>query len=73
MKITEIRELSLKELTDRKRELKEEAFNLRLQQQSGQLEKPSQLRELRREIARVETVATAKRRAASNTPAPIRS
>jgi len=63
MKINEIRELSLKELIDRKRELKEEAFNLRLQQQSGQLEKPSQLRELRREIARVETIATEKTRA----------
>jgi len=67
MKIAEIRELSLKELADRKRELKEEAFNLRLQQQSGQLEKPSQLRELRREIARVETIATEKRRASSST------
>ena len=32
------------------------AFHLRLQQQSGQLEKPSQLRAIRREIARLETV-----------------
>jgi len=66
MKINEIRELSLKELTDRKRELKEEIFNLRMQQQSGQLEKPSQLRELRREVARVETIATEKKRAGNN-------
>jgi large subunit ribosomal protein L29 len=60
MKIKEIRELTREELQVRKRELKEEIFHLRLQQQSGQLEKPSQLRTLRREIARLETVLTQK-------------
>ena len=72
MKIAEIRQLSLKELVSRKRELKEEIFHLRMQQQSGQLEKPSQLRTLRREVARVETIATEKRRpaAASSAPTP---
>ena len=71
MKISELRELSLKELAERSSELKGEVFHLRLQQQSGQLEKPSQLRELRREIARVETIATEKRRASSSTaPTP---
>ena len=35
-------------------------FHLRLQQASGQLEKPSELRSLRREIARIETVLTQK-------------
>jgi large subunit ribosomal protein L29 len=60
MKIKEIRELTSEELQVRKRELKEEIFHLRLQQQSGQLEKPSQLRTLRREIARLETVLTQK-------------
>jgi large subunit ribosomal protein L29 len=56
MKIKEIKELSVDELQARKRELNQESFNLRLQQQTGQLEKPSQIREIRREIARVETV-----------------
>ena len=56
MKIKEIKELSVDELQARKRELNQEGFNLRLQQQTGQLEKPSQIREIRREIARVETV-----------------
>jgi large subunit ribosomal protein L29 len=65
MKTKEIRELSAKELGVRKRELKEEIFHLRLQQQSGQLEKPSQIRLLRREIARVETVLTQKTQAAA--------
>ncbi len=60
MKIKEIRDLSRDELKTRKRELKEEIFHLRLQQQGGQLEKPSQLRVARREIARVETVLTQK-------------
>jgi len=58
MKIKEIRELSVDELSSRKRDLSQEKFHLRLQQQSGQLEKPSQLREIRREIARIETVLT---------------
>ena len=60
MKIQEIRDLSRDELKARKRELKEEIFHLRLQQQGGQLEKPSQLRTLRREVARVEFVLTKK-------------
>ncbi len=56
MKIKEIKELSVDELQARKRELNKEGFNLRLQQQTGQLEKPSQIRSIRREIARINTV-----------------
>jgi large subunit ribosomal protein L29 len=66
MKIKEISELTPEELQVRKRELKEEIFHLRVQQQSGQLEKPSQLRTLRREIARLETVLTQKQTAAAS-------
>ena len=64
MKIKEIRELSREELATRKRELREESFHLRIQQQSGQLERPSTLRAIRREIARIETVLTQKTKAA---------
>lgn len=60
----EIRELTREELATRKRELREETFHLRIQQQSGQLEKPSTLRDIRREIARIETVLTQKTTAA---------
>ncbi len=60
MKISEIKNLSADELRTRKRELRQESFHLRLQQQSGQLEKPSQIREIRREVARVETVLAQK-------------
>jgi large subunit ribosomal protein L29 len=64
MKIKEIRELSIDELSSRRRDLSQEKFHLRLQQQSGQLEKPSQLRQIRREIARIETVITERGRKA---------
>ncbi len=61
MKIADIKELTAKELVSRKRELREEVFNLRVQQQSGQLEKPHMLRTLRRNIARIETVLSQKK------------
>ncbi len=64
MKIAEIKELTIKELNNRKRELRQEVFNLRIQQQGGQLEKPHMLRDLRRDAARVETVLTQKTKAA---------
>ena len=65
MKIKEIRELTPAELASRKQEIKQEIFHLRIQQQSGQLEKPSLLRSLRREVAQVETILTSKKAAAA--------
>jgi len=65
MKLKEILEMSSQELATRKHELREESFHLRMQQQSGQLEKPSQLRAIRREIARIETVLTQKNKPAA--------
>ena len=65
MKIKEIVELSIDELLTRKRDLRQESLHLRLQQQSGQLEQPSRLRLLRREVARIETVLTNKQKAQS--------
>ena len=56
MKIKEIIEMSTDELLTKKRDLRQESLRLRLQQQSGQLEQPSRLRLLRREVARIETV-----------------
>ena len=63
MNLDEIRELTPTEISSRKKELRQEIFHLRLQQQAGQLEKPHLLRTLRREIARLETVLTAKNKA----------
>lgn len=70
MKIAEIKELTIKELESRKRELRHEVFNLRIQQQAGQLEKPHMLRTLRRDAARIETVITGKRAAAAKVAQP---
>jgi large subunit ribosomal protein L29 len=55
MKMSEIKDLTLVELSAKGRDLRQEIFNLRLQQASAQLEKPARLRTLRRDIARVET------------------
>jgi large subunit ribosomal protein L29 len=45
--------------------LKREAFNLRFQAATSQLEKPSRVREVRRDIARIKTLQTARSRAAA--------
>jgi large subunit ribosomal protein L29 len=55
MKMNEITELSTDELLTKRRDLRQERLHLRLQQQSGQLEQPSRLRLLRRDIARIQT------------------
>ena len=56
MKTKEIIESSTDELLTKRRDLRQERLHLRLQQQSGQLEQPSRLRLLRRDVARIETV-----------------
>ena len=56
MKMKELTELVMDELLTKRRDLRKESLHLRLQQQSGQLEQPSRLRLLRRDIARIETV-----------------
>jgi len=58
MKIKEIIEMTTDELLTKRRDLRQESLHLRLQQQSGQLEQPSRLRLLRRDVARIETVLT---------------
>jgi large subunit ribosomal protein L29 len=55
MKMSEIKDLTLTELTAKSRDLRHEMFNLRLQQASSQLEKPARLRLLRKDVARIET------------------
>ncbi len=65
MKMSEIKDLTMPELSAKSRDLRQEIFNLRLQQASSQLEKPARLRVLRRDIARLETRISQLR----NTPA----
>ena len=56
MKVKEIRELSTEEIQKKIVETKEELFNLRFQQATGNLEKPSRIRDLRHTVARMKTV-----------------
>jgi len=61
MKTKELKELSEKELFTRRHELGEELFHLRIQKAGGQVEKPSQIKAIRKEIARVETLLSVRR------------
>jgi large subunit ribosomal protein L29 len=61
MEATDIRTKTEDELRDELRGLKKEAFNLRFQQASGQLENTARVRDVRRDIARVQTVLNERR------------
>ena len=56
MKVVEYRSKSDDELQEEVRDLKKEAFNLRFQKASGQLENTARQRQVRRDVARVKTV-----------------
>jgi len=58
MKAQELRQKSNQELTTLLLDLHREQFNLRMQKGSGQLSKPSRIRAVRRDIARIKTVLT---------------
>lgn len=69
MKFTELKDMTITELTAKGRDLRQEMFNLRLQQASSQLEKPARLRVLRKDIARIETRISQLRNEAQAKPA----
>ncbi|MDO5549007.1 MAG: 50S ribosomal protein L29 [Butyricicoccus sp.] len=56
MKATEIRELSAEELAVKLTDLKKDLFNLRLQHATNQLDNPTRIAEVKRDIARVNTI-----------------
>lgn len=56
MKASEVKQMSAAELDQRLAQLKEELFNLRFQLATGQLENPMNLKQVKRDIARVKTV-----------------
>ncbi len=62
-KLQELREKSEADLVVNERELAEQLFALRLQKVTGQLEKPSKVREAKRQLARVLTITREKRKA----------
>jgi large subunit ribosomal protein L29 len=61
MKTTEIRELTENEIQKKLRDTREAHVQLRLRKQTGQVEHPHQFKELRREIARLETILREKK------------
>ena len=65
MKAEELRAMTPDQLDDQLVELKKEQFNLRFQRASGQLENTSRVREVRRDIARLNMVQIAKRNGAT--------
>lgn len=61
MKVNELNEMTSEELEQQLVDIKKEQFNLKLQQVSGQLENPSRMKDLRRTVARIKTIQTAKK------------
>jgi large subunit ribosomal protein L29 len=60
MKAKEVRDLSVAEINVKLNETREKLLNLRLRKQTGQVEKTHELRALRKDIARLETIKTQK-------------
>jgi large subunit ribosomal protein L29 len=69
MKAADARAMTLDQLDDEVLKLKKEQFNLRFQRATGQLENTSRVRTIRRDIARMKTIA-AQRRVGAPEPAP---
>jgi large subunit ribosomal protein L29 len=61
VKASELRTLSLGELAAKARELRGELFNAKVKRSTGQLENTARLKQLARDVARVETVLTERR------------
>jgi large subunit ribosomal protein L29 len=66
MKKSEMQNMSVDQIEDQVDKLKKEQFNLRFQRASGQLENTSRVRTVRRDIARLLTVARSKRAGGAN-------
>ncbi|MBI1361384.1 MAG: 50S ribosomal protein L29 [Alphaproteobacteria bacterium] len=64
-KLEDFRHLTTDQLRDELTKLRKEQFNLRFQKATGQLEKTARVRDVRRSIARIETVLTEKSKASA--------
>jgi large subunit ribosomal protein L29 len=56
MKPVELRNFSVDELKEKEKDFRVEIFNLKIQSATGKIEKPSRLRTLRRDVARIKTI-----------------
>ncbi len=71
MKAEDIRVKTGDELADELLKLKKEAFNLRFQRATGQLENTARIRHVRRDIARIRTILKQRRQSATNLEKPV--
>jgi large subunit ribosomal protein L29 len=69
-RLSDLKAMSPDQLQDQLLSLKKEQFNLRFQRATGQLENTSRVRQVRRDIARIKTIAAQKR---SGEPQPVSS
>jgi large subunit ribosomal protein L29 len=69
MKPADIRAMTIDQIDDEVLKLKKEHFNLRFQRASGQLENTARVREVRRDIARLKTIAVSKRQGSGSAKA----
>jgi large subunit ribosomal protein L29 len=60
MKASDVRAMSADQMNDELAKLKKEQFNLRFQKATGQLEKTARINEVRKDIARINTIARQK-------------
>ena len=60
LKANELRDMNIQDLRDKLRSQKRELFNLRFQLATGQLENPMQIRNVKKDIARINTIITEK-------------
>lgn len=65
MKPSEVRGLTIDELTQKELEMRRELFNLRFQQATGEIENPMRIRTVRKDIAKVLTIRSEKLKAKS--------
>ena len=63
MKAAELREITIEELGRKEQDLRRELFNLRFQQATGEIENPMRIRAIKKDIARVLTIANEKKSA----------
>jgi len=69
MKPGDLRAMTVDQLDDEVLKLKKERFNLRFQRATGQLENTARVRQVRRDIARIKTIAAAQKRSGRAAPA----
>ncbi len=62
MKPAELKDLTIDELAQKEHEMRKELFNLKFQQATGEIENPMRIRLLKKDIARVLTIAAEKKR-----------